>query len=46
MDAGISNLKFELLASNNTQFRWLAGMLVAIVAILVGLEFFSKVLPD
>ena len=52
MDAGmvktqadISNLKSELLASNNTQFMWLAGMLVAIAAILVGLEFFSKVLP-
>ena len=41
-----SELKFELLASNNTQFRWIAGMLVAIAAILVGLEFFSKVLPD
>ena len=40
-----SELKSELLASNNTQFRWIAGMLVAIAAILVGLEFFSKVLP-
>ena len=54
MEAGFqvatSELKFELLASNDTQFRWLVGSQIAIVitfvgsmvGLMVGLDVFSK----